>query len=150
MNIKEVKPIRFLFFRTETKISELNKFFWVGQALIKEAVTNNIAVTGPIHWHYHGFMGDEQKSFTLEICLPVGDVLPDYDGEFHFKVTESFKCVSIIHEGNWLDIPNSYGKLMTFMEANKLSPVASNRELYVNADFKNPEANVTEIQIGIS
>jgi hypothetical protein len=150
MEVKAVKPINFLFFRTETTIYELSKYLLVGQQLFREAVQHNLNITGPVHWHYFGFDGDLQKPFTLEIALPVGEVLEDYDGEFHFKRTEPFKCVSAVHEGSWLEIPQSYGKLMKFIEEQGLKPLAANREIYVNADFKHPEANVTEIQVGVS
>jgi effector-binding domain-containing protein len=149
MRIKEVKPINFLFFRTETKVNELAQYALIGQDLFREAVANKLNITGPVHWHYFGFDGDESKSFTLEISLPVSDVLEEYDGKFHFKRTEPFKCVTTIHEGGWLDIPASYGRLMRFIAENKLNPVSANREIYVNVDFKNPEANTTEIQIGV-
>ena len=147
---KEVKPINFIYFRTETKIDQLIQLVPVAKALFKEAVNLNLHVTGPVHWHYFNFNGDVTKSFTLEISLPVDQVPADYDGSFHFKRTEPFKCVSVIHEGGWLDIPQSYGKLMQFIEAKGLSPIAVNRELYLNADFVYPEANVTEIQMGIA
>ena len=149
MQIKEVKPINFLYFRTETTIDGLKNFLVTGQELIQEAVRRNVAITGPIHWHYFGFLGDVNKPFTLEISLPVASVLQEYDGKFHFKRTEPFKCVSLQHEGSWLDIPQSYGKLMQFIAEEKLTPLAINREIYTNADFENPEANTTEIQIGI-
>ncbi len=149
MQIKEVKSINFLFFRAETRIHELASFFPVAGQLFSEAVKHKLTITGPIHWHYHGFMGDVSKPFTLEVALPVGEVLTEYDGAFHFKRTEPFKCVSAIHEGNWLEMPTSYGKLMEFMTVNKLTPTAHNREIYVNSDFKYPEANTTEVQIGI-
>src|SRR5688500_100519 len=106
MQVKAIKPISFLFFRKETRISELAKFIPVGQELFREAVLYKLPITGPVHWHYYGFQGDESKFFTLEIALPVGDVEEDYDGKFHFKRTESFKCVSYVHEGNWLDMPH--------------------------------------------
>jgi effector-binding domain-containing protein len=147
--LRNVKPINFLFYRTETTIAELNKFMWVASELFQEAVINRLRITGPIHWHYFGFMGDASKPFTLEISLPVAEVLPDYDGKFHFKRTEEFKCVSLRHEGNWLEIPSSYEKLMKFLQKESLQPVAVNREIYVNADFNFPEANSTEIQVGI-
>lgn len=150
MEIKEVRPINFLFFRTETKVSDLGNFLPVGQELFKEAVANNLSVTGPIHWHYFGFTGDESQSFTLEIALPVSDVPQEYDGTFHFKRTGTFKCVSTVHEGNWLEIPGSYEKLMQYITTHHLVPNALNREIYVNADFRDPEANVTEIQMGIN
>lgn len=147
--LKEVKPIRFLFYRTETTVQELNQFMWVAKALMKEAVQRELTITGPVHWHYHGFMGDIHKPFILEICLPVAEVLPDYDGDFHFKVTEPFKCVALIHEGSWYNIPSSYAKLMAYTQDHKLTPIGSNRELYINADFIAPDANVTEIQLGV-
>jgi effector-binding domain-containing protein len=149
MKVVEVKPINFLFFRTETKVAELEKFLPVAQELFREAVKYNLAITGPVHWHYFGFEGDANKTFTLEIALPVGETQEGYDGKFHFKRTERFKCVSAVHEGSWLDMPHSYGRIMEFIKQNNFTPIARNRELYVNTDFKHPEANVTEIQIGI-
>ena len=149
MQIKSVKPINFLFYRTETRIAELANLFWVARDLFKEAVSRDLTVTGPVHWHYFGFTGDESKAFTLEIALPIADIPQEYDGRFHFKRTEPFQCVTTTHEGNWLEIPNAYGRLMEFITQQKLTPNAINRELYVNADFKDPEANVTEIQMGI-
>lgn len=149
MKVREVKPINFLFFRTETKVSELEKFLPVAQELFREAVKYNLAITGPIHWHYFDFEGDVNKSFTLEIALPVGETQEEYDGKFHFKRTASFKCVSAVHEGSWLDMPRSYGRMMEFINQNNFTPLARNREIYVNVDFKHAEANVTEIQIGI-
>lgn len=149
MQIKEIKAINFLFYRVETKVSELSQYAMVGQELFAEAVQNKLFITGPVHWHYLGFEGDVNKNFILEISLPVSDVLENYDGRFHFKRTNSFKCLSTIHEGAWHEIPNTYGKLMQFIAENNLIPIASNREVYINVDLKNPDANTTEIQMGI-
>jgi effector-binding domain-containing protein len=146
---KEVKPINFLYFRAETRVDQLINFLPVGQELFREAVRLNVRITGPVHWHYIGFDGDFTKPFILEISLPVGEVPGDYDGSFHFKRTDNFKCVSITHEGAWNEIPTSYGKLMEFISDKHLTPSTVNREVYVNADFVNLEANVTEIQMGI-
>jgi effector-binding domain-containing protein len=149
MNIKEIKPINFLFFRTQTTVNELSNFLTVGKDLFREAVKLDLLVCGPVHWHYFGFTGDFTQPFTLEIALPVDKTIQDYDGPFHFKRTTPFKCVALMHEGNWLELPGTYAKLLAFIGENGLTPVASNRELYINADFQNPEANTTEVQIGI-
>lgn len=148
MQVKEIKPINFLFARIETTVMELANHLPVSQQIFKAAVEKGLTITGPMHWHYFGFT-DLQKSFTLEISLPVSHVLSDYDGEFHFKRTEPFRCVSLVHEGPWLQIPESYGKLMEFINVNKLLPTGNNREVYTNVDFQYTEANVTEIQMGI-
>ena len=150
MQIKEVKPVNFLFFRTETTVEVLGNFLPVAKELFKEAVQLDLWVTGPVHWHYYGFSGDELKPFTLEIALPVATVPVQYDGKFHFKRTESFHCVSEVHEGSWYEIPNTYGKLMQYVSSNALAPIGINRELYINSDFSHPEANVTEIQLGVA
>lgn len=147
--VREIKPINFLFFRTETRVSELANFIPVAQELFKEAVNKNLKIMGPIHWHYFGFNGDVNATFTLEVVLPVSEVLSDYDGKFHFKRTEAFKCVTLIHEGSWLDIPASYGKIAAFMNNNQLKPVGVSREVYINSDLLHPEANISEIQVGV-
>lgn len=149
MEIKVVKPINFLYFRAETKLSELVQFLPVAQELYEEAVRRKINVTGAVHWHYFGFEGDPTKSFQLEVALPVADVIEDYDGKFHFKRTQPYKCVSIFHTGSWMEIPSSYAKAGQFMAENKLVPISANREIYINSDFKDPSANFTEIQIGV-
>jgi effector-binding domain-containing protein len=150
MNVKEVHPINFLFYRAETKIGDLASFLPVGQKLYAEAVARGHFVTGPVHWHYFGFTGDASQLFTLEIALPIGEIPLEYDGEFHYKRTDAFKCISYVHEGPWSRMPESYGKLMEYMAANNLSPLAANREVYINVDMHHPEANTSEIQVGIA
>lgn len=150
MQIKNVKPINFMFYRTETRIAELAELIGIAKDLFKEAVAQDLTVTGPVHWHYFGFDGDETKSFTLEIALPISEFPQEYDGRFHFKRTEPFRCVTSIHEGSWLEIPKTYGKLMDFVNEKHLMPNTINREVYINSDFKDPRANVTEVQMGIN
>jgi effector-binding domain-containing protein len=150
MQVKEVKPINFLYFRTEAKVSELQNFLPVGQELFKEAVQRGLFVTGPVHWHYENFNGDESKPFTLQIAIPVAELPSNYNGKFHVKRTEPFKCVILQHEGSWFDMPTSYAKAMSYITSNNLVPTSRNREIYINADFQQPEANVTEIQIGVN
>ncbi|HET9055059.1 MAG TPA: GyrI-like domain-containing protein, partial [Cyclobacteriaceae bacterium] len=136
---KQVQPINFLFFRTQTTLGQLGNFFHVANELYAEALKHKLSVTGPVHWHYVGFT-DAGKPFTLEIALPVAEVLAEYDGQFHFKRTENFNCVSLIHEGDWLNITAGYEKLMRYASEHQLTPAGVNRELYVNVDFVNPQA----------
>ncbi len=145
---KTVQPVNFLFFRIETTLGELGNFFDIAPQLYAEAVNLKLLVTGPIHWHYIGFMGEPDKKFTLEIALPVAETRNDYDGKFHFKRTDTFKCASLIHEGAWLEMTGSYGSVMEYCRKQQLTPSGINREVYINVDFANPEANTTEIQLG--
>ena len=147
--VKEIKPVNFLYYRTETTMADLIKHTAVSQEIISEAVQCELPITGAPHWHYFGFEGDVLKPFTLEIAVPGGKIISDYDGKFHFKRTRPFKCVCLTHEGAWQELDKSYQSIMKFVAENKLSPTSSVREIYVNSDFENPEANVTEIQFGI-
>ena len=147
--LREIKPINFLFFRTETCLAQLEDFIPVAKDLFKEAVNFNIQVTGPVHWHYVDFHGDPQQPFTLEIALPVADTLPEYDGSFHFKRTHNFRCATLTHEGSWNTMVDSYGKLHDFIASRRLKSMGITREVYLNTDFRNPEANLTEIQVGV-
>lgn len=147
--VKTLKPITFLFHRMKISIPELEQAIPVGQQLIREAVNYNLFITGCIHWHYFDFTGNETEPFMLEVALPVAK--PDsYAGQFAIKTTSDFKCVCLTHEGAWNEIPKSYGHIMEFMKTNQLNPANEGREVYVNADFANQAANVTEIQLGIS
>lgn len=147
--VKEIKPINFLYFRAETRVDQLLNFVPVAKELFREAVNYNLHVTGPIHWHYFGFTGDASDTFTLEVSLPVAEVIAGYDGNFHFKRTDSFRCVALTHEGGWDSLPGSYHKITEFMKREHLEVNGVTREVYVNTDFKDPGANVTEIQIGV-
>lgn len=151
MQIKEIKPINFLFFRTKTKVSELGRYVGiVARELYRDATLNDLEISGPVYWNYIGFSGDITKEFTLEIALPVAEIPSHYEGKFRVKREETFYCVSIIHEGSWFDLPASYEKLMNFIGEHDLKIASLNREVYINMDFNNPSANITEIQVGIT
>lgn len=149
MTIKLVKSVNFLFYRASTTVLELAQFLPLGQRLFREAVANDLPITGPVHWHYYNFNGDPKTSFDLEVALPLGVLPTDYDGEFHIKRTQDFKCISAIHEGDWLALPETYGKLFQYAAANRLNVTSNNREIYINVDFEDASANVTEVQLGL-
>jgi effector-binding domain-containing protein len=151
MQIKEIKPMNFLYFETETKVSELANFVGrVPKALQLEAAKLGLVVTGPVYWNYVGFAGDVSQPFVLEISIPVDEFPANYRGEFKLKRTSNFKCLSVMHEGSWLDIPKTYGSMMQYVMSHQLQPTFNNREVYVNCDFIDPLANITEIQMGIN
>ena len=151
MQIKEIKPINFLFFRTKTRLSELGRYIGiVARELYRDATLNDLEISGPVYWNYIGFTGDVSKEFTLEIGLPIAEIPSQYEGKFRVKREDTFYCVSLFHEGSWFDLPASYENLMNFIEDRQLKSIGLNREIYINMDFNNPSANITEVQIGIS
>ena len=147
MIVKEIKPINFLYYRVRTTVGDLAAFIPEGQAIIREAVANNLVIAGPVHWHYYGF--SPTSPFDLEIALPVATFPSDYDGKYHVKRSGPFRCVSGIHEGPWSAIPDTYQQLAQFVQEHRLSPTGTNREVYINVDLLDGEANTTEIQVGV-
>jgi effector-binding domain-containing protein len=148
MEVREIKPINFLFHREVLKLSELERMILVSQALYVEAVRLKLRITGPIHWHYFGITTKEAP-FTLEVSLPVADVAQEYDGAYHFKRTDNFKAVTDRHEGSFDAFEKTYEKVFGYIAEKKLAPNGMCREVYINVDFANPAANIAEVQIGI-
>lgn len=151
MQVKEVKPINFLYFRTKTRIGELGRFVGViARELYRDAVRYDLEVTGPVYWNYHGYTGRDTVPFDLDIGIPLAEIPGSYHGMFQLKREESFPCVSMIHEGSWVDLQNSYGRITEFMTLKGLETSGKFREVYINIDFMNPAGNVTEIQVGVN
>src|SRR5262245_19635365 len=118
--LKEIKPINFIFHRSEISVGEMSGLVSVARELWKEAVRTDLQITGPIQWHYFGFNGDARVKFILEVSLPVSEIISGYDGKFHFKRTENYKCASLIHEGGWNGIVQSYERLMNYIRRKRL------------------------------
>ncbi len=151
MEIEEIKPIHFLFYRTETTVSELHSFIEndIATELQREAITHGMKITGPVYWNYFDFDGNPGTSFMLDISVPVNEV-KDYQGDFQLKRAKPFKCVSAVHRGPWTEIPQTYARIFQFINEQNLQPNARNREIYINVDLAYPEANITNIQVGIN
>ena len=149
MDIKEVKPINVLYLRSRATLDQLDKFIPAGQRIYKEAVMNNLPITGPLQWHYFNFYGNPAEPFDLEVALPVAVLPAEYDGEFHVKRTQLFKCLSTMHYGDWNSITSTYGAMMKYAGSNGLKLSSHSREIYNHVDFEDPSANVTEIQLGL-
>lgn len=149
MDFKEVKPINFLYFRAQTTLDQLQEFIPVGQRLYKEAALHDLPVTGSLQWHYFNFHGNPAEPFDLEVALPVGTIPGEYDGEFHIKRTQPFRCISKVHVGDWNSIARTYGEMLKYAGSNGVKLTAHSREIYNHVDFDDPSANVTEVQLGI-
>lgn len=151
MEIKNISPMHVLYFSTETKITDLEQYVEViGKRLKKDAKVQNITITGDQYWMYNDFTGEPDALFTLEIAFPIAALPKNYTGEFAVKTLENFKCLSTQHEGDWMQIPNTYGKLMNYVSENSIQPKTNSREIYTHVDMEVPENNKIEIQLGIN
>jgi hypothetical protein len=150
MQIKEVKPLTFFYHSVRTTLSGLSaQTGVVAASLYREAAALGLEVTGPLCWQYVGFDPAPGAQFTLHIALPVAQARADYAGEFAFQRTGPFRCLSAVHEGDWMKLPETYRKLFGNLAAENLRPTGLNREVFLTVNFTEPEANVTEVQIGI-
>jgi effector-binding domain-containing protein len=146
---KNVPPINFLFFRTRTSLKEISTLVGhVQEELYADAVDHKLFISGPAYWNYFDFQGVDLP-FDLEISLPIANRPAHYRGKYNIKTSGAFRCISLLHEGSWEKFPEAYQFLMANIQQQKLGLTGESRELYLNIDFENPEANITEIQIGI-
>lgn len=150
MQIKTQPALYFLSSRFETTIPQMmEKAGPLVPQLLQDLLDNQLQLCGPVYWNYFGFSGDESQAFQLEVAIPVAMPKQKYQGNFELSQRSPFRCVEAIHEGRWDKIPETYGKIMAFIQQNQLLPTFENREMYVNADFDFLEANTTVIRMGI-
>ncbi len=116
--------------------------------LYKEAVKNDVLVSGPCYWIYYGMDGQPDTVFTLDIAIPIQGEIGD--SPFATKELPAFKAVSHMHEKDWTKLSDSYGQIMQFIGKNKVEMTGECREIYWNIDFVQPENNLTEVQVGIN
>ena len=150
MQLKTIPPIHVLYFETKTSLNELSDYVRiVAQKLYRDAIQNDMEVTGPIYWLYEGADGKPETVFTLTIALPVTPSPQNTSSEFQQKTLESFQCVSHELYGDWSGMMDAYGKIFSYIGAENKIPSGLSREIYFNLDFENLDRNITEIQVGI-
>lgn len=148
MEIKTHPPIKVLYSSHQTTLNGLGQFIGnVMKDLHREAVKQDLLVSGPCYWIYYGADGRPDTVFTLEIALPIQG---RYAGNaFATKELSSFKAVSHMHEKDWTKLSDSYGSIIQFILKNNIGMTSECREIYWNIDFEHPENNLTEIQVGV-
>ena len=151
MEFKKVHPMQVLCFETKTKLSEIGEYVRVvAYKMYQAAVKNNLEITGPVYWIYEGMDGNPETVFSLTIALPITFKEIDLqNSEFTLKSLRLFQCATTQHSGDWAKLGETYGSLIPKLLADGFNMSGENREIYLNMDFQNPEANITEIQIGI-
>lgn len=152
MQPKTIQPIHVLYFETETSFNNIMQYVRVvAHRLYQEAYRKKLEVTGPIYWIYKGADGNPETEFNLSIALPVSYSETDLaDSEFKLKYLNPFDCIAGHLYGSWQGLGRIYSELANELATQKQIISGENREIYLNMDFKNPENNITEVQIGIA
>ncbi|GLD98836.1 hypothetical protein PINS_up007554 [Pythium insidiosum] len=98
---------------------------------------------------YHD-MGYKEKDVDVELCVPVRD---DVSVPPPFKIYELEgvpKTASIVHNGPYETLPQTYNELYAWIAHNKETPCGPGREVYVKMEPADPSVNVTEIYVPIA
>lgn len=133
----------------ETSLKEISKFVRVkADEIYKKAVSTGYEVTGPIYWIYYGMDGNPDTRFNLEIGIPIQQKREVTNG-FVCKAIDSMECATLIHNGSWDNLPQSYAQLIGELMKSGRTLNGITREIYINIDFDNPTNNITEIQLGV-
>ena len=155
MEIQTMPAINAICFSTKTSLKNLEAIVGTKAfALQAEATRLNLLISGPVYWFYFGADGKPDTEFTLEVVLPVsGKPAREISNpEFFIKRVPPFTYVSVLHNGDWEQLPGTYQKIIgeVFAKGYQMLPSAECRERYINIDFENKEANITEVMIGVT
>lgn len=149
MQVKTIQPMHVLYFETETTLAAILQYVrLIARRLYREAVAHDLEITGPVYWIYEGADGNADTVFKLTIALPINPA-PASDSEFKQKFLEPFQCISQELQGDWSGLGNVYSEIYMKLGEGNHAPSGQNREIYINMDFQNPAANITEVQVGI-
>lgn len=149
MIIKKTPTMQFFCTTEETSIKELSKYVRVkALEIYKEAIISGLEVTGPLYWIYYGMDGIPETRFNLEIGIPIQQKKEVNNG-FICKTIDSMECSTLIHNGSWNNLPQSYALLIGELIKSGRVLKGITREIYINIDFDNPNNNITEIQLGL-
>ena len=118
------------------------------QKLMGEVAKQGFDVYVPHIWSYIGCDGQLEKTFTLEMCIPVNKKGENTDF-ITFEELPEIKSVGCTHKGGYCNLGDSYCKLFKEIEKEGIKPSGNCREVYLHCDMNKPENNVTEIQVEI-
>ena len=147
MQIKANPPVTVLYSTHQVTIKQLGELGQTIKDLYAEAVKNDVFISGPLHFIYHGCDGNPDTVFTLEIAVPVQGAVNS--NKFQVKQLQPFQAITYLHDGPWEQLPESYTQIMKFVDDKKIPLNEEARELYLNMDFENPENNITLVQVGV-
>ena len=138
-------------FETETTLQTLLQYVRVvARRLYQDAIKHDLEITGPVYWIYNGADGQPDTTFSLTIAVPVtADSTQPVQSAFEIKKLDTFKCLMEQHLGDWARLSNTYCALIGEIHSKDFRMNGLTREIYLNMDFENPEANITEVQIGL-
>ncbi|MCP5062741.1 MAG: MerR family transcriptional regulator [Ignavibacteriae bacterium] len=141
---KEVSTVLIAGYRMKGKYQDVGEGF----KLLGKSFGRQINGKG-MNLYYDGEYKENDADF--EPCFPIrkGKDLKD----ICVRELKGGKCVSLIHKGEYGTLHNSYKKLFSYINENKLKTLLPSREVYIKGPgmiFKgNPNNYLTEIQIMI-
>ncbi len=146
MEIKQVNQTKVFGKEVKTTLKKIGEHVKVlPESILVEMNQRGFKIEGPQVWIYRGSDGNPETEFDLLVGFPVSEKAMDH------KITalDNFKCVTLMHKGDWAKFPESYGKIIGDLHQKGLQMSGECREVYHQVDFENIENNLTEIQVGV-
>lgn len=147
--ITTTQPFHFFYRQYKTTYKDLWPLVRVeARDIFKAAIQHDLEIVGPQHWHYYGADGLPDTIFTLEIGIPVAAVktVPEPYG---CKTLPAFKSVNKQYTGSWEQLPEVYAALIKDIQQQGLTMNGQQREIYIQCNFDDPSAHITQVQIGL-
>lgn len=121
-----------------------------GPAIGRVYRTAGSRAAGPCFSRYSAEEGHEKED--VEVCLPVKSRIEREEVEY--RILEAARVISIIHEGPYDRLGDSYRRLVDYRQENGLSMNGPWREIYIKGPGmifrRNPDKYITELQMPVA
>lgn len=149
VSTKVVESKTIFYHEGTTTLNEIHDYANGGvEALMQEVERNGLEPQGPLEFIYFGATADMDKSFTLQIALPV-KAKKEVGKGFRFRETAPFRCLSYDYHGDLNKVSPVYEMLYQHLAANQQEASNEIREVYKQWEHMSSANNITEIQIGL-
>ena len=123
---------------------------------LNEVLSKQIISTGTLHsdddYCFTCYCHKPQPDKKIEVitCQKIESYQNEVDGLF-YKEFEGGKFASIYHSGSYLSLPESYNKIIDYLDTNELTISSNIREVYIDGIWNKDDQSqwLTQIQIPI-
>jgi effector-binding domain-containing protein len=151
MEIKNVDPKTVFYHREKATLKTISDIANREiPKLMEEAQKLRLQEVAPMEFHYFGCDDDPEAEFDVEIAMVVEKPVEAYDGKYHFKSTDAFKCATTLHKGNINTIGKTYEAFMPEIFKSGAQLGSETREVYTVWESPESDKNITEIQVGLN
>jgi effector-binding domain-containing protein len=150
MRVQEFDALPYAYVSAETTLAGLAETIpQLIDRLESAMASGGMDTVGPVVFVYHGFGGEANRSFKLDVGVLAEKVEGKNAPDMTFGTLEPLEVATIIYTGPVTQLQGAYQKLFGQIAEEKLVPSGVVREFYLYWEGPDSENNVVQIQAGL-